>query len=135
MSRRNPEKVVDLSTLIDSYKDSKDNENNFKKLSKDLGDQIKSEFESRKIDKFASEKYVATVSITQKESINQDRAIIILKDNLSNDQLDQVIKTKEYIDEDALEKLIYNGEVQADLLASAIEKGKPTTTLRINDKK
>lgn len=135
MSRRNPEKVVDLSTLIDSYKDSKDNENNFKKLSKDLGDQIKSEFESRKIDKFASDKYVATVSITQKESINQDRAIIILKDNLSNDQLDQVIKTKEYIDEDALEKLIYNGEVQADLLASAIEKGKPTTTLRINDKK
>lgn len=135
MSRRNPEKVVDLSTLIDSYKDSKDNENNFKKLSKDLGDQIKSEFESRKIDKFASDKYVATVSITQKESINQDRAIIILKDNLSNDQLDQVIKTKEYIDEDALEKLIYNGEVQADLLASAIEKGKPTTTLRIKDKK
>lgn len=135
MSRRNPEKVVDLSTLIDSYKNSKDNENKYKKLSKDLGDQIKSEFESRKIDKFASDKYVATVSITQKESINQDRAIIILKDNLSNDQLDQVIKTKEYIDEDALEKLIYNGEVQADLLASAIEKGKPTSTLRINDKK
>lgn len=135
MSRRNPEKVVDLSTLIDSYKDSKDNENNFKKLSKDLGDQIKSEFESRKIDKFASDKYVATVSITQKECINQDRAIIILKDNLSNDQLDQVIKTKEYIDEDALEKLIYNGEVQADLLATAIEKGKPTSTLRIKDKK
>jgi hypothetical protein len=78
---------------------------------------------------------VATVSITQKESINQDRAIIILKDNLSEDQLDQVIKTKEYIDEDALEKLIYNGEVQADLLVSAIEKGKPTSTLRIKDKK
>ena len=135
MSRRNPEKVVDLSTLIDSYKNSKDNENEYKKLSKDLGDQIKSEFESRKIDKFASDKYVATVSITQKESINQDRAIIILKDNLSDDQLDQVIKTKEYIDEDALEKLIYNGEVQADLLASAIEKGKPTATLRIKDKK
>jgi len=135
MSRRNPEKVVDLSTLIDSYKNSKDNENEYKKLSKDLGDQIKSEFESRKIDKFASDKYVATVSITQKESINQDRAIIILKDNLSDDQLDQVIKTKEYIDEDALEKLIYNGEVQADLLASAIEKGKPTSTLRIKDKK
>lgn len=135
MSRRNPEKVVDLSTLIDSYKNSKDNENEYKKLSKDLGDQIKSEFVSRKIDKFASDKYVATVSITQKESINQDRAIIILKDNLSNDQLDQVIKTKEYIDEDALEKLIYNGEVQADLLANAIEKGKPTTTLRIKDKK
>ena len=135
MSRRNPEKVVDLSTLIDSYKNSKDSENEYKKLSKDLGDQIKSEFESRKIDKFASEKYVATVSITQKESINQDRAIIILKDNLSDDQLDQVIKTKEYIDEDALEKLIYNGEVKADLLASAIEKGKPTATLRIKDKK
>ena len=135
MSRRNPEKVVDLGTLIDSYKDSKDNENNFKKLSKDLGDQIKSEFASRNIDKFASDNYVATVSTTQKESINQDRAIIILKDNLSNDQLDQVIKAKEYIDEDALEKLIYNGEVQADILASAIEKGKPTTTLRIKDKK
>ena len=135
MSRRNPEKVVDLSTLIDSYKNSKDNENEYKKLSKDLCDQIKSEFASRKIDKFASDKYVATVSITQKESINQDHAIIILKDNLSDDQLDQVIKTKEYIDEDALEKLIYNGEVQADLLASAIEKGKPTSTLRIKDNK
>lgn len=135
MSRRNPEKVIDLSTLIDTYKASKDNENEYKKLSKDLGAQIKNEFSSRKIDKFASDKYIATVSITQKESINQDRAIIILKDNLSDDQLDQVIKTKEYIDEDALEKLIYNGEVQADLLAGAIEKGKPTTTLRIKDKK
>lgn len=48
--------------------------------------------------------------VTNKESLNEDLAIEIIKSKLGGPLLATVIKQKEYIDEDALEKLIYNGD-------------------------
>ena len=80
-----------------------------------------------------SEKYTATLSCTKKESLNDDLAIAIIKENLGGALLNSVIKQKEYIDEDALEKLVYNGDFDISKLEKA-KITKVTTTLRIKKK-
>ena len=131
MSRRD---AFDLSKEIDSYKENKDLENKLKKSNTEAGNRIKAYFNEKGITNASSEKYTATVSTTTKSTLNEDLAIEIIKENLGGALLASVIKTKEYIDEDALEKLVYNG----DFDVTKLEKAKIDTTiqtLRITKKK
>lgn len=131
MSRRD---AFDLSKEIDSYKKNKDLENKLKKSNTDAGNRIKRYFNEKGITSASSEKYTATVSTTTKSTLNEELAIEIIKENLGGALLKSVIKQKEYIDEDALEKLVYNG----DFDITKLEKAKidtTTHTLRITKKK
>ena len=131
MSRRD---AFDLSKEIDSYKENKDLENKLKKSNTEAGNRIKAYFNEKGITNASSEKYTATVSTTTKSTLNEDLAIEIIKENLGGALLKSVIKQKEYIDEDALEKLVYNGD--SDI--TKLEKAKidtTTQTLRITKKK
>ena len=131
MSRRN---VFDLSTAIDKYKESKDKENALKKANNELNETIKTYMQEHGMESANSEKYTATLSCTKKESLNEDLAIEIIKENLGGALLNSVIKKKEYIDEDALEKLVYNGDFDASKLERA-KIVKKIQTLRIGKKK
>ena len=131
MSRRN---VFDLSTAIDKYKESKDNENALKKANNELNETIKTYMQEHDMTSANSENWTATLSCTKKESLNEDLAIEIIKENLGGALLSSVIKQKEYIDEDALEKLVYNGDFDINKLAKA-KMVKETYTLRIGKKK
>lgn len=131
MSRRD---AFDLSKEIDSYKENKDLENKLKKSNTEAGNRIKAYFNEKGITNASSKKYTATVSTTTKSILNEDLAIEIIKENLGGALLKSVIKQKEYIDEDALEKLVYNG----DFDITKLEKAKidtTTQTLRITKKK
>ena len=131
MSRRN---VFDLALAIDKYKESKDNENALKKANNELNETIKTYMQEHDMTSANSEKYTATLSCTKKESLNEELAIEIIKENLGGALLSSVIKQKEYIDEDALEKLVYNGDFDINILA----KAKLVTdiyTLRVGKKK
>ena len=131
MSRRN---VFDLSTAIDSYKESKDKENDLKKANNELNETIKTYMQEHDMTSANSEKYTATLSCIKKESLNEELAIEIIKENLGGALLSSVIKQKEYIDEDALEKLVYNGDFDITKLAKA-KIVKETYTLRVVKKK
>ena len=131
MSRRN---VFDLSTAIDKYKESKDNENALKKVNNELNETIKTYMQEHDITSANSDNWTATLSCTKKESINEELAIEIIKENLGGALLSSVIKQKEYIDEDALEKLVYNGDFDITKLAKA-KMVKETYTLRVGKKK
>ena len=133
MSRRDGNNF-DLSAYIDKYKELKDKENAFKKQTLDLGNNIKGYMYENNMTSANSEKYTATLSCTKKESLNEDLAIEIIKENLGGALLSSVIKQKEYIDEDALEKLVYNGDFDINKLAKA-KMVKETYTLRIGKKK
>ena len=133
MSRRDGNNF-DLSAYIDKYKELKDKENAFKKQALDLGNNIKGYMYENDMTSANSEKYTATLSCTKKESLNEDLAIEIIKENLGGALLSSVIKQKEYIDEDALEKLVYNGDFDINKLAKA-KIVKETYTLRVNKKK
>lgn len=131
MSRRN---VFNLSTAIDKYKESKDTENALKKANNELNETIKSYMYEHDMGSANSEKYTATLSCTKKESLNEELAIEIIKENLKGALLSSVIKQKEYIDENALEKLVYNGDFDINKLAKA-KIVKPVYTLRVNTRK
>ena len=133
MSRRDGNNF-DLSAYIDKYKELKDKENAFKKQTLDLGNNIKGYMYENNMTSANSEKYTATLSCTEKGSLNEDFAIEIIKENLGGALLSSVIKQKEYIDEDALEKLVYNGDFDINKLAKA-KIVKETYTLRVNKKK
>lgn len=131
MSRRN---VFDLSTAIDRYKELKDEENALKKANNDLNATIKTYMHEHDMTSANSKNWTATLSCTKKESLNEDLAIEIIKENLGGALLSSVIKQKEYIDDDALEKLVYNGDFDITKLAKA-KMVKETYTLRISKKK
>ena len=133
MSRRDGDNF-DLSAYIDKYKELKDKENAFKKQALDLGNNIKGYMYENDMTSANSENWTATLSCTKKESLNEDLAIEIIKENLGGALLSSVIKQKEYIDEDALEKLVYNGDFDINKLAKA-KIVKETYTLRVNKKK
>ena len=133
MSRRDGKPEFNLSKVIDEYKESKDKENALKKANNELNENIKTYMQEHDMTSADSEKYTATLSCTRKESLNEDLAIEIIKENLGGALLSSVIKQREYIDEDALEKLVYNGDFDITKLEKA-KITKVTTTLRIKKK-
>ena len=133
MSRRTTSKI-DINKIIDLYKESKDKENALKKSNTEMGNNIKSYFKTNGLDRVDTDKYTATVTTSTSESLNEELAIEIIKENLGGAMLSTVIKTKEYIDEDALEKLVYNGDFDITKLAKA-KITKTTSTLRVSKKK
>ena len=131
MSRRDS---FNLSKTIDEYKESKDKENALKKANNALSENIKSYMHEHDMISADSDKYTATLTKTDKESLNEELAIELIKENLEGALLNTVIKQKEYIDEDALEKLVYNGDFDINKLAKA-KIVKSTFTLRVTKKK
>lgn len=131
MSRRS---VFNLSKAIDDYKEGKDKENSLKKENEEKNKEIKDYMISHNLTTSSSDKYTATLSTTNKESLNDELAIEIIKEHLGGALLNSVIKTKEYIDEDALEKLVYNGDFDPTALSKA-KIIKPVVTLRVTKKK
>lgn len=129
MSRRDGNPGFDLSKAIDEYKESKDKENSLKKANDRIGKDIKQYMIDNNMTKANGEKYTVTMSKTVKQKLNEDLAIEIIKENLDGALLVSVIKQKEYIDEDALEKLVYNGDFDITKLAKA-EINTTTYTLR-----
>ena len=129
MSRRDGNPGFDLSKAIDEYKESKDKENALKKANDRMGKDIKQYMIDNNMTKANGEKYTVTMSKTVKQKLNEDLAIEIIKENLDGALLASVIKQKEYIDEDALEKLVYNGDFDITKLAKA-EINTTTYTLR-----
>ena len=119
MSRRDGKPVFDLSNAIDEYKESKDRENALKKANDRMGKDIKQYMLDNNMTKANGEKYTVTMSKTVKQKLNEDLAVEIIKENLDGALLASVIKQKEYIDEDALEKLVYNGDFDITKLAKA----------------
>ena len=61
--------------------------------------------------------------------------IEILRENLSEADFRSVVRTREYIDDDALEKLVYNGDLDITKLESCKVLGNEVTTLRVSKKK
>jgi hypothetical protein len=133
MSRRDGNPRFNLSKVIDEYKESKDRENALKKANTAMNESIKNYMSENDMDEASSDMYTAVLSSTTKESLNDDLAIEIIKENLGGALLSSVIKQKEYIDEDALEKLVYNGDFDISKLEKA-KITKVTKTLRIKKK-
>ena len=135
MSRRSikPELMTDedLFSAVLQYQGAKKQESSIKKVVTDLGSTIKKELQNRDVTEFIAGDVRATISITSNEDVNELQAIEILRKALTPEQFKQVVKTREYIDDDEFEKLVYSHEVDADILLPAVTPKAPTVTLRL----
>ena len=104
-----------LNSTIECFYQDKQQLDKYKKSTEEYNKEIK-ELMS-KIDKTEFETdngLKAKISLQKKESFNEDKLIQKLKDLNGF----TAIKTKEYVDMDELENLIYNGHIDAGQLTS-----------------
>ena len=120
-----------LVEAVLDYKDAKAKESDVKKVIKNLGDMIKSELQNRNLTEFIAGDVRASITVTENQDVNELQAIEILRQQLTTEQFSKVVKTKEYIDDDEFEKLVYAHEVDAEILMPAVTPKAPTVTLRL----
>lgn len=120
-----------LVEAVLDYKDAKAKESAVKKVIKNLGDMIKSELQNRNLTEFIAGDVRASITVTENQDVNELQAIEILRQQLTPEQFSKVVKTKEYIDDDEFEKLVYAHEVDAEILMPAVTPKAPTVTLRL----
>lgn len=135
MSRKDikPQKMADseLRDIVLGYNSAKADEKDIKKRVTALGDCIKKELQNRNVTEFIAGDVRASITITPNQDVNELQAIEILRKSLTPDQFSKVVKTKEYIDDDEFEKLVYAHEVDAEILLPAVTPKAPTVTLRL----
>lgn len=135
MSRKDikPQKMADseLRDIVLGYNSAKADEKDIKKRVTALGDCIKQELQNRDVTEFIAGDVRASITITPNQDVNELQAIEILRKSLTPDQFIKVVKTKEYIDDDEFEKLVYAHEVDAEILLPAVTPKAPTVTLRL----
>ena len=135
MSRKDlkPQKMEDseLGGIILDYQSAKKQETSIKKMVSDLGGTIKQEMQNRDVTEFVIGDVRASITITPNHDINELQAIEILRKALTPEQFSKVVKTREYIDDDEFEKLVYAHEVDAEILMPAVTPKAPTVTLRL----
>ena len=120
-----------LEQAVLDYQGAKKQESSIKKVVSDLGATIKQELQDRNVTEFIAGNIRATISITENQDVNELQAIEILRKALTPEQLSRVVKTREYIDDDEFEKLVYAHEVDAQILQPAVTPKAPTVTLRL----
>ena len=122
---------AELESAVLAYNDAKESEKAVKKAVSDYGTQIKEGLQNRNETEFIAGDIRAYITVTENSEVNELQAIEILRKELTPEQFAKVVKTREYIDDDEMEKLVYAHEVDAEILAPAITPKAPTVTLRL----
>lgn len=123
----------DLAKLIESYILNKENEKIYKDNASAENTQIKEIMHSLNINEFSTNMGTAKITEQTKETFIEDALIEFLK---TNNIADDIVKTKEYVDFDALESAIYHEKISQDLVKqmASCKETKTTTVLRIKKK-
>ena len=124
-------RVVSLDTLIPQYAENKNILDDYKKLCDTENKQIKEMMEEGS---YEAGGYKATKSVQVRESMNEDKLLDVLKQYAIGYDENKLIKTKEYVDMDVLESMLYKGMIDKEVLMQ-IDKCRETkevVTLRIS---
>lgn len=129
-----------LDELIPQYAVNKSELDSYKKICDKENAEIKSIMTDLVLPSYDAGDYVATCSVSERESFNEE-ILISLFDSVPGfvkvcEQF-EIIKSRPYIDFDALEKAIYDEALSKDQLLE-LEKAKEVktvTTLRVKRKK
>lgn len=120
-----------LNSAIESFYEDKKQLDIYKKSTEEYNKEIKKLMNQLNKTEFETDNgLVAKITVQNRESFNEDKLIEKLK--LLNGHA--AIKTKEYVDMDELENLIYNGQIDASQLSSC-KVSKEVTTLKVSERK
>ena len=120
-----------LQELIRLFYEDKQCLDAYKKSTDEYNKEIKQGLKELGVNEFETDSgLVAKYNIQKRESFNED----LLLQKLKELGVNTAIKTKEYVDMDELENLIYNGELNASELSSC-RIIKEVETLKVTKKK
>jgi hypothetical protein len=122
---RTPEEK--LSQLLPVYEANKSEMDSYKKLVDKDNKEIKSIMLGAQLGEFIVDDIKASCSVSEREDFIEEALIAKLKEM----KIRGIVKKKEYVDMDALENAIYNGKIDAALLADCQTK-KEVVTLRVS---
>lgn len=131
------EELKKLENLIPQYADNKSELDYFKKICDAENYQIKRLMTELNLDDYCTEKYKVTKSVQNRQNLNED---ILLDMFLNNRVLKEtaskynIVKTKSYVDMEALEKAIYDEGFSNEelLLLNKAMESKEIVSLRIS---
>ena len=109
----------DLDSLVRIYFLNNENKKVYTKKVADLGGQIKKLMKDGEITELVVGDIKASYGISKKKDFDWDQVLNILKENLTEEQITKVIKTQEYVDQEALDSMIYHKEFDIMILAPA----------------
>ena len=119
-----------LDELVPLYYEHNELVKKHKKIADKANKEIKEIMEEQGITEFATNGLVATVSVSERVDLMED----VLIEKIKELGIKGIIKTKEYVDMDALETALYNGLINPAMLAQAQTK-KEVVTLRVKQEK
>lgn len=122
-----------LDELIPNYAMNKMELDSYTKICDKEKAEIKKLMLDSKIPEYITKGYRATCTTSTRESINEDILLAIL--NSSEDaKILGIIKTKEYVDYDALEDAIYNERISRELILELdkAKDSKEVITLKVS---
>jgi phage host-nuclease inhibitor protein Gam len=111
-----------LDELIPQYAFNKNELDSYTKICKEENEQIKAQLAELGENEYSAGGYTAKRIVAVKESMNEAKLLEVLRQN----GIDAAIKTKEYVDMDALEAYLYNNAPSAEL-ARQLEGCRTTT--------
>lgn len=119
-----------LDELIPQYASNKSEMESYKKICDRENAQIKSIMRDMDISSYEAGGYKATYSVSERESMNEEMLLEIAH----RYGIPDIVKTKEYIDYDALENAIYNEQISQDVLLemNKAKESKEVVTLRVS---
>lgn len=103
-----------LEELVVRYALNKNELDSYKKICDKENAEIKARMTELDMNEVLAGDYVAKLTIQKRESMDEDMLLEILRNN----NYTNVIRTKEYVDMDLLEREIYNGNVDKDTLVA-----------------
>ena len=96
-----------LDELIPRYAQNKVELDSYKELCDQDSAIIKKQMGDADLKKYSAGGYVATRSVSVREKVDEDKLIEVIKKH----NLPGIVKTKEYVDMQALEKYLYDNEL------------------------
>lgn len=115
MARRIVEKKESLTTLIPEFGEIKSKADDFKKQAEAKNKAIKKLMAEEGITEKEVEGWQVKYLVSTSDSYDEDAMLEFMK---KHKQFAECIKTREYIDEEVLEDLIYHGKLSKNLVAS-----------------
>ena len=119
--------IEQLKDLIPQYAFNKNEMDSYKKLCDGGNAKIKKLMAEEKLNNFDAGSHSAKITVQNRQIMNEDKLLETIK------KLDRpdLIKTKEYVDMDLLEKALYNNEIDAKELDSCVTT-KEIITLKVS---
>lgn len=110
----------ELIEAIDRYGFNKDELDDYKAICDEESKHIKQMMGDAHLKSYNTDLFKATYIVSDRTTMDEAKLLGVIHKNNLPETLG-IIKTKEYIDEDALESAIYNGEISDDVMAQISE--------------